>query len=76
MATCRTDHFDVEPLDRVLRCTPLSIASHSLYENADPYQHVESSGTIDLPHAQCAALDHRRVRVTGSPSSFRQRATP
>lgn len=66
MATCRADHFDVEPLDPALRCTPQSIASHSLYENADPYMHVESNGTIDLTHAQYEALDDRRVRVTGS----------
>jgi hypothetical protein len=66
MATCRADHFEVEPLDPALRCTPQSIASHSLYENADPYLHVESSGTIDLTHAQYEALDDRRVRVMGS----------
>jgi hypothetical protein len=66
MATCREDHFDVEPLDPTLRCTPQSIASHSLYENADPYLHVESNGTIDLTEAQYKALDNRRVRVTGS----------
>jgi hypothetical protein len=66
MATCRADHFDVEPLDPALRCTPQSIASHSLYENADPYLHVESNGTIDLTHSQYEALDDRRVRVTGS----------
>ena len=66
MATCREDHFDVEPLDPTLRCTPQSIASHSLYENADPYLHVESNGTIDLTEAQYKALDNRRVRVSGS----------
>jgi hypothetical protein len=66
MATCRADHFDVEPLDPSLRCTPQSIASHSLYENADPYLHVESNGTIDLTEAQYKALDNRRVRVSCS----------
>lgn len=66
MATCRPDHFDVEPLDPSLRCTPQSIASHSLYENSDPYLHVESNGTIDLTGSQYKALDNRRVRVTGS----------
>ena len=28
--------------------------------------HVEINGTIDLSHSQYAALDDRRVRVTGS----------
>lgn len=73
LATCRPDHFDVEPLDPSLRCTPQSIASHSLYENSDPYLHVESNGTIDLTGSQYKALDNRRVRVTGS--SFRPAET-
>lgn len=66
MATCGHDEFVVEPLDPDLRCTPQSIAAHSLYENADPYRLVESSGTIDLTNADYAALDVRRVRVRGS----------
>ena len=65
-ATLTPDHFDVEPLDPELRCSPQSVAAHSLYENADPYRLVESNGTIDLTQAQYAALDGRRVRVTGS----------
>ena len=75
MATCQADHFDVEPLDPMLRCTPQSIASHSLYENADPYLHVESNGTIDLTHSQYEALDDRRVRVTGSQFIPAERST-
>ncbi|MBS0321990.1 MAG: acyclic terpene utilization AtuA family protein [Proteobacteria bacterium] len=65
-ATLRADHFDLEPLDPALRCSPLSVAAHSLYENADPYRLVESSGTLDLTHADYEALDDRRVRVRGS----------
>jgi len=63
---CRADHFDVEPLDDDLRCTPQSVASHSLYENADPFRLVESSGTMDLSTAKYDALDDRRVRVSYS----------
>lgn len=66
MATLRADHFDVEPLDPALRCSPQSVAAHSLYENADPYHLVESSGTMDLSTASYQALDERRVRVSGS----------
>ena len=60
------DHFDVEPLDPGLRCTPLSVAAHSLYENSDPYRLIESSGVLDLSAAEYEPLDQRRVRVTGS----------
>jgi hypothetical protein len=66
LATLRADHFDLEPLDPALRCSPLSVAAHSLYENADPYRLIESSGTLDLSTARYEALDERRVRVSGS----------
>ncbi len=65
-ATLRRDHFDLEPLDPELRCSPLSVAAHSLYENADPFRLVESSGVLDLTTATYEALDDRRVRVRGS----------
>ncbi|MBI4184159.1 MAG: acyclic terpene utilization AtuA family protein [Proteobacteria bacterium] len=66
MATLRPDHFVVEPLDPKLRCTPQSIAAHSLYENAHPFLLVESSGALDLGEAEYEALDARSVRVRGS----------
>jgi hypothetical protein len=65
-ATLREDHFDLEVLDPALRCSPLSVAAHSLYENGDPFRLVESSGTLDLTRATYEALDERRVRVRGS----------
>jgi hypothetical protein len=75
MATMRQDHFDLEPLDPALRCSPLSVAAHSLYENADPFRLVESSGVLDLTHATYEALDDRRVRVRGSRFEPAQRYT-
>jgi hypothetical protein len=66
MATITHNDFVIEPLDPELRCTPQSIAAHSLYENADPYLIVESAGTIDLRAAQYDAVDDRTVRVRGS----------
>ncbi len=66
MAFIRDDHFEVEAPDPDLRCTPQSIAAHSLYENADPYFLRESSGTLDLTASTYHAVDPRRVRVAGS----------
>ncbi|MGW8182468.1 MAG: acyclic terpene utilization AtuA family protein [Burkholderiales bacterium] len=66
MAYIRGDHFEVEAPDPDLRCTPQSIAAHSLYENADPYFLTESSGTLDLTASTYQAVGPRRVRVTGS----------
>src|SRR5258706_13910996 len=55
-AWLRKDHFVVEAPDPALTCTPQSIASHSLYENADPFRLVECSGTLDLTHSTYEAL--------------------
>lgn len=66
MAHISDDHFEVEAPDPDLRCTPQSIAAHSLYENADPYFLRESSGTLDLTDCTYQAVDARRVRVAGS----------
>ncbi len=65
-AWVRKDHFVVEAPDPDLTCTPQSIASHSLYENADPFRLVECSGTLDLTDSRYEALTPRSVKVSGS----------
>ncbi|MBM9593881.1 acyclic terpene utilization AtuA family protein [Roseitranquillus sediminis] len=65
-AWIRDDHFDIEPMDMECRCTPQSIASHTLYENADPFLIREPGGTLDTRNSTYEALDDRRVRVRGS----------
>lgn len=58
--------FTVEPLEEESACTPMSVAAHMIYENADPNVMREPSGTLDVTDARYEALDDRRVRVTGS----------
>ncbi|MCW5605587.1 MAG: acyclic terpene utilization AtuA family protein [Burkholderiales bacterium] len=65
-AWVRKDHFVVEAPDPALCCTPQSIASHSLYENADPFRLVECSGTLDLTDSRYEAISERAVKVTNS----------
>jgi hypothetical protein len=65
-AWVRKDHFVVEAPDAGLRCTPQSIASHSLYENADPFKLVECSGTLDLTNSRYEAVNDTAVKVSGS----------
>jgi hypothetical protein len=60
------DGFTVEPLSPEAACTPMSVAAHMLYENADPYRMREPCGTIDTTDAVYTALDERRVQVHGS----------
>jgi hypothetical protein len=65
-ATVREHEVILRPVGAGLRCTPQSIAAHSLYENAHPYLHKECSGTLDLTHSKYTAIDDVSVRITGS----------
>lgn len=58
--------FTVEPPNPEMRCTPQSVAAHTLYENGDPYRLVESGGTLETSGAQYEAVTGRAVRVTGA----------
>ena len=65
-ATIREDHFIVEPPGEELWCTPQSVASHTLYENADPYHLYESSGMLDTTDSVYEAVSDRAVKVSNS----------
>ena len=62
----RRDEAIIRPVGAGLRCTPQSVAAHSLYESADPYLHKECSGTLDLSECRFEQLDEVAVRITGS----------
>jgi len=66
MAVVHEDAFDVFPLREDYRCTPQSVASHTLYENADPFELKEPSGTLRTGNARYEAVSDRAVRVSGS----------
>jgi hypothetical protein len=57
--------FVLEALDPEVRCTPASVAAHTLYEVADPHRLIMPSGVLDSGAAVYTALDDRRVRVEG-----------
>jgi hypothetical protein len=58
--------FTVTPLAAEAACTPVTVAAHMLYENADPFRLLEPSGALDTSEATYTALDERAVRVEGS----------
>jgi hypothetical protein len=58
--------FTVTPLNPDAACTPMSVAAHMLYENADPTALREPPGTLDTSAATYVALTDRTVRVEGS----------
>jgi hypothetical protein len=66
MGIVNEDSFDIFPIREDYRCSPQSIASHTLYENADPFHLVEPSGTLVTSGCKYEAIDDRSVRVRGS----------
>ena len=66
LGVLRGDHFVVEPGHPEKRCTPESVASHTMYENPSPYEFLEPAGVVDTRHCRYEAIDARSVRVSGS----------
>jgi hypothetical protein len=60
------DGFELESMAPNRAATPSSVAAHSLYEQADPFEIREPSGRADLRHVTYRALDARRTRVEGA----------
>jgi hypothetical protein len=58
--------FTVMPLNPDAACTPMSVAAHMLYENADPIALREPTGVLNTSGATYVPLDDRTVRVEGS----------
>lgn len=58
--------FTVTPLNLETFCTPMTVAAHMLYENANPFRLVEPSGVLDTSNATYDIVDARSVRVEGS----------
>ncbi len=61
-----SDGFTVESLDLDGECTPLTVAAHMLYENANPFRLREPAGTLDTTEATYSDVGAGRVRVEGS----------
>jgi hypothetical protein len=65
-AWLRKDGFVVRPPNGQLKCTPISVAAHALYENGNPFRIVEPGGAIDLTKAEYEQLNDGAVAVRGS----------
>jgi hypothetical protein len=66
IGTVLADSFTVEPMHPGMRCTPASVAGHTLYERLDPYRQAGPGGYVELSDVSYQALDDRVVKVTGS----------
>lgn len=60
------DGFELESMAPNRAATPASVAAHSLYEQADPFEIREPAGFADLRDVTYRALDERRTRVEGA----------
>jgi hypothetical protein len=69
------DGFELESMAPNRAATPSSVAAHSLYEQADPFDIREPSGRADLRHVTYRALDARRTRVEGATFEPAERPT-
>lgn len=66
LGTLGAEDFVVESMDPTKRCTPVSVAAHSLYEQADPFHVGAPGGYLDVTDSRYEAVDERRTRVSGS----------
>jgi len=63
--TVREDGVECEPANPARRCTPLSIANHSLHENSSPIHHIEPGGMLDTSDCRFEAVSDRAARISG-----------
>lgn len=66
LATIKGESFVLESMNPDRHATPVSVAAHALYEQADPFTVAEPEGTLHLEAATYAAVDPHRTRVVGA----------
>jgi hypothetical protein len=62
----RENDFLVVPYHEAMRCTPASVAGHTLYERLNPYRLPVPGGTLDLTAAAFEAHTDNVCRVSGA----------
>jgi hypothetical protein len=66
LGVIRPDHFLIRSLNPQRVVTPETVASHSLYEQANPFRLEEPEGIVDISEAEFEQVDSQTVRVSGS----------
>lgn len=62
----RKDHFELEPLSPIRKCTTLSVAAHTLYEKSNPTSLPGPGGILDLTETTFEQAKENSVIVRGS----------
>ena len=66
ICTLCDDHFVVRPANPTKKCSPQSVAAHSLYEQPDPNCFFEPEGKIDMTGSLFEQVDDGAVKVSGT----------
>ena len=65
IGTVTADAVAVTAMHPGQRCTVASVASHAMYERANPFFERVAGGALDMTHCRYAQADERTTRVTG-----------
>jgi Acyclic terpene utilisation family protein AtuA len=66
LGVIRRDHFLIRPLATHRRCTPESVAAHTMYEQPSPFILNEPEGVVDVSESVFEQVDEQTVRVSGA----------
>jgi hypothetical protein len=66
LGTLEGASFTLESMNPERHATPLSVAAHGLYEQADPFSVREPEGALHLNDVTYEAIDEHRVRARGA----------
>lgn len=56
----------ITPMHPGQRCTPASIAGHSMYERSDPFHEYVAGGVVDMTGCRYEQITPRTTRATGA----------
>ena len=65
IGTVSRDAVSVVPMHPGQRCTVASVASHAMYERANPFFEHVAGGVLDMTHCRYEQVDERSTRTTG-----------
>lgn len=66
VGTITDEYVELEPMHPAQRCTPESVAGHSLYERAHPYVQAYPGGVLDTSETVYEQVSERATRFRGS----------
>ncbi|MGH2559371.1 MAG: acyclic terpene utilization AtuA family protein [Thermomicrobiales bacterium] len=66
VGTITDDYVELEPMHPAQRCTPESVAGHSLYERVHPYTQAYPGGVLDTRETSYQQAGDRATRFRGS----------